>query len=267
MDSSTAKLHGSKVQKRSEINFQNIYDYVQLYQSHLQKISGELGRPGYEDSSAPFVRKNWEKYREEETVRNRFYQGKFAYFNPDEQSRTEKNVDYYAVNHVIQMLKELGIKQFDIAMICNVTAAIVSSWVTGTESFTLENQEEIREVRIKNAVRKNFEYHPNSHPDKYQWWAIAIFIRLPASLLDPFLMMVGAVFEPCRVEDQIIYSKMRADLKTPYQPAEHSSSNVHYELKKAGLDGKLCQEALLAFYVINRSDTDKTKSRTKNTGD
>ena len=114
----------------------------------------------------------------------------------------------------------------------------------------------------------NFEYHPKIYPSKYQWWAIGIRICLPATLLDPFLMMVGAVFEPCRMEDQIIYSHMRPNQKTPYDPSKHSALNIKSTLRNEKLlDWDTCQEALLAFNVVKRPSTGKTKSKTEKTTD
>lgn len=253
-----------KTVSQSNVNkrFQEIYDYIEQYQKELELISGELGRSKEADFSGPPLRKNWIIYREEQTLNNRFYQGEYVYFNPDQKSRTDKNVDYYAVNRVIRMLGECGYTQQNIAAVCNVSTAIVSGWMTGKEHSNYINGQEVRDVHVKEGIRNNFEFHPNIHPDKYQWWAIAIEICLPATLLDPFLMMVGAVFEPFRMEDQIIYSQMRADTKTTYRPEKNSAANVHQMLKgETRLDRKLCQDALYAFHVIKREKQGKTRSK------
>lgn len=268
------KPAGSEISEENK--YRIIYKYIEQYQRELKTISQELGRDTDREGGGFWPRKNWAQYKTEATLKARFYQGEYVYFNPDNKSRTDKKVDYYAVNYVLHMLKERGCKQLEIAGVCNVTPAIVSGWTTGREYTTVIDGEPVRDVRVKDAIRDNFEYHPNIHPNKYQWWAIGIRICLPATLLDPFLMMVGAVFEPFRMEDQIIYDLMRPTLGTRYDPSKHSALNIKEILKKNMkayptdgklLDRELCQDALLAFNVIQRPSPGKTKGKTESTND
>ena len=264
---SSSKPTRTQMQVNANKTFGLVYEYIEAYQSRLKDISVEMGR--FQDEVKPYfgTRKNWNDYKTEPTVNGRFYQGEFVYFNPDQPGRTDKNVDYYAVNHVIRLLKQCGITQADISAVCNVSTATVSAWMTGTEIVWEENGMEVRQASIKDSIKNNFEYHPVIHPDKYQWWALAIEICLPATHLDPFLMMVGAVFEPFRLEDQIIFSLMRPDSKTRYEPSENSGANVQSELSKNDLNDRLCQEVRLAFHLMRRSEADKTKGKKDKTGD
>lgn len=181
-------------------------------------------------------RNTWENWKHTPDMQTRFYQGIRTYFNPDTKEfdsvPNEKKPDYYAISRVLKILSESGIPQKDVAEMCGLEQSNASGW-------------------------KSFRKRPN----KYQWWVIAVETGLPADLLDAFLLMVGAVYEPMRIEDQIIYSMM----KNTTEPCTRLSVAKALGSKSAlmektplndaiALDRTICKDALEAFGVIQKKE-------------
>lgn len=161
---------------------------------------------------------NWKAHPDEGVT---FYQGIRTYFNPDwdypDGDCSDKKTDYHAIARVLNILVESKVSQKEVASFCGLNESNLSHWKT-----------------------------MRNRPNKYQWWAIAVEVKLPYDLIPAFLLMIGEVIEPMRMEDQIIYSQMKKE------GGKCSRFSVGVALsEEPSLDEKVCKDALKAFGVID----------------
>lgn len=109
---------------------------------------------------------------------------------------------------VIECLKDDGITQSKLAQWCKVSAALVTNWKDGTK-----------------------------HPDKYEWWTLALHIGLPAEYLPAFLMMVGYSIDPmCRQDEILLHGQiMGYSIPTIYTILEAYGCSIERKMKACAL--------------------------------
>lgn len=105
---------------------------------------------------------------------------------------------------VIECLRADGITQSKLAQWCRVSAALVTNWKDGTR-----------------------------HPDKYEWWTLALHIGLPAEYLPAFLIMVGCSIDPmCRQDEILLHGQvMEYSIPTIYTMLETYGCSLEKEKK------------------------------------
>lgn len=195
-------------------------DYVREYGKETDRIRNH--------------RNKWDDWKKDTGDNTRFYQGIRTYFIP-EQDYSDRGfhdsmTDYHAIVRVLDILKEAGLSQKKVSDFCGLHDANISKW-------------------------KNMEKRPN----KYQWWAIAVSVHLPVELIPAFLLMIGEVYEPLRIEDQIIYSEMKKDnahcsrasvgFALEKELATEQNIKMNGSRRELLLDEIICKDALNAFGV------------------